>query len=102
MQRDRAGDSREEALTYLDATVGDAGPGASRHRKEAVVDGVGSFVSLAERLGMRFARAAAYPDYYPERPGGKIGRAIEHDPSTGAASVSGGRVRAVRTACRSR
>ncbi len=29
MQRDGAGDSREEALTYLEATVGDVGP-ASR------------------------------------------------------------------------
>ncbi|TVR26738.1 MAG: FAD-binding protein, partial [Nitriliruptor sp.] len=77
MTRDGAGDSREEALTYLEATVGDAGPATSSARKEAFVDTVGAFVSLAERLGVRFARAADYPDYYPELPGGKIGRAIE-------------------------
>ncbi|HNV10549.1 MAG TPA: FAD-binding protein [Propionibacteriaceae bacterium] len=80
MQRDGAGDSREEALAYLEATIGDAGPATSRERKEAFVDGVDAFVTLAEKHGVRFARAADYPDYYPERPGGKIGRAVEVEP----------------------
>ena len=80
MLRDRAGDSREEALPYLEATVGDAGPATSPERKEAFVDGVEGFVTTAEKLGIRFARAAEYPDYYPERPGGKIGRAVEPVP----------------------
>ena len=80
MVRDRVSDSRDEALTYLEETIGDAGPATSRARKEAFVDGVAGFVNLAERLGVRFSRAADYPDYYPERPGGKIGRAIEVEP----------------------
>lgn len=80
MRRDGVGDSREEALAYLEATVGDAGPATSRERKEAFVDGVADFVDLAERLGVRFARATDYPDYYPERAGGKIGRALEVEP----------------------
>lgn len=80
MRRSGAGDSREEALAYLDETVGDAGPATSRARKEAFVDNVTGFVTLAERHGVRFARAADYPDYYPELPGGKIGRAIEVEP----------------------
>jgi 3-oxosteroid 1-dehydrogenase len=80
MRRDGVGDSREEALVYLEATVGDAGPATSRERKEAFVDGVADFVDLAERLGVRFARATDYPDYYPERAGGKIGRALEVEP----------------------
>src|SRR6056297_887294 len=80
MRRDGAGDSREEALTYLEDCVGDAGPATSRERKEAFVDTVTPVVELAERLGIRFARAADYPDYYPERPGGKVGRAIEVEP----------------------
>ncbi|MFU8840128.1 MAG: FAD-binding protein, partial [Nitriliruptoraceae bacterium] len=80
MARAGAGDSREEALTYLEDRVGDAGPATSRARKEAFVDTVGAFVELAERLGVRFARAADYPDYYPERPGGKVGRALEVEP----------------------
>lgn len=80
MQRDGAGDSRDEALKYLEQTVGDAGPATSRERKEAFVDGIGSFVTLAERHGITFARSADYPDYYPELPGGKIGRAVEVEP----------------------
>lgn len=80
MQRDRVGDSRGDALAYLEATVGDCGPSTSRARKEAFVDGVAGFVNLAERLGVRFTRAADYPDYYPELPGGKIGRAVEVEP----------------------
>lgn len=80
MERAGVGDSREEALTYLEATVGDEGRATSRGRKEAFVDGVVDFVTTAERHGMRFARAKDYPDYYPELPGGKVGRAIEAAP----------------------
>ncbi|MDY7105974.1 MAG: FAD-dependent oxidoreductase [Actinomycetota bacterium] len=80
MARDGAGDSRDEALAYLEATVGDAGPATSAARKEAFVDTIGEWVELAERLGVRFARATDYPDYYPERDGGKIGRALEVEP----------------------
>src|SRR6056297_2502927 len=40
MTRDGAGDSREEALAYLDVTVGDEGPATSTARKEAFVDTV--------------------------------------------------------------
>ena len=74
MARDGATDSRDEALRYMEATIGDVGPASSRERKEAYVDSVGDFVTLCERLGMRFARAPDYPDYYPEKPGGKVGR----------------------------
>ncbi|WP_346623551.1 FAD-dependent oxidoreductase [Blastococcus montanus] len=80
MQRAGAGDSREEALTYLDATVGDQGRATERDRKEAFVDGVADFVTTAEKYGMTFVRAKDYPDYYPELPGGKIGRAVEVRP----------------------
>jgi 3-oxosteroid 1-dehydrogenase len=80
MQREGALDSREEALEYLEETVGDAGPATSRVRKEAFVDNVSPAVQLLERHGIRFARSGDYPDYYPERPGGKIGRAIEVQP----------------------
>lgn len=80
MRRDGAGDSRDEALTYLEATVGEEGAATSRERKEAFVDGVADVVTTAERHGIRFSRAKDYPDYYPELPGGKIGRAIEVRP----------------------
>lgn len=80
MARDGAGDSREEALEYMEATIGDVGKSTSRERKEAFVDSIEDFVTTAERYGMQFARAADYPDYYPELPGGKIGRSIELEP----------------------
>ncbi|HJE51773.1 MAG TPA: FAD-dependent oxidoreductase [Tessaracoccus flavescens] len=80
MQRDGVGDSREEALEYLEQTVGDEGRATSRERKEAFVDGVADWVNTTERLGITWARATDYPDYYPELPGGKIGRAIEVKP----------------------
>lgn len=77
MKRDGAGDSREEALAYMEATIGDVGTASSRERKEAFVDSIDECVTMLEKLGMEFARAADYPDYYPELPGGKIGRANE-------------------------
>jgi 3-oxosteroid 1-dehydrogenase len=80
MRRDGIGDSREEALLYLKATVGDAGRASSAERQAAFVDGVEDFVTTAERFGMRFARATDYPDYYPELPGGKVGRSVEVEP----------------------
>ena len=81
MRRHGAADSREEALEYLRQTVGDdAGPAASPDRRAAFVDGVDGLVRMLEHLGVRFVRAADYPDYYPERPGGKVGRAIEVEP----------------------
>jgi 3-oxosteroid 1-dehydrogenase len=80
MQRDRAGDSRDEALTYLESTVGEEGRATTRARKEAFVDGVEDFVITAEKYGVIFQRAADYPDYYPELPGGKIGRGLEVKP----------------------
>lgn len=80
MQQDRVGDSREEALAYLEATVGDEGRSTSRERKEAFVDGIADLVNTAQKYGMEFVRSPDYADYYPELPGGKIGRGIEHKP----------------------
>ncbi len=80
MQADRVADSRDEALAYMDATIGDDYRATSRERKEAFVDSVADLVRTAQRYGLRFTRAADYPDYYPELPGGKIGRAIEVEP----------------------
>lgn len=80
MARDGVGDSREEALAYMEATIGDIGRASDRSRKEAFVDGVADFVATAERYGMDLVRAPDYADYYPELPGGKIGRALEVAP----------------------
>lgn len=77
MQADIAGDSRERALTYLDACIGDVGPASSRARREAFVDAAPQVVEYLGRLGVDWMRAEAYPDYYPDRPGGMIGRGVE-------------------------
>lgn len=83
MQREGLGDSREEALTYLAESVGHDYKATSPERHEAFVDGVADFVNTAEKHGITFARATDYPDYYPELPGGKIGRSIEVEPVNG-------------------
>lgn len=80
MRRAGVGDSREDALRYMEETIGDAGPATSRERKEAFVDTIADFVALCERHGISFSRASDYPDYYPELPGGSIGRAVEGVP----------------------
>ncbi|WP_163541625.1 FAD-binding protein [Occultella kanbiaonis] len=83
MQRDGVGDSREDALTYLEQTVGQVSRSTSPAHREAFVDGVADLVLTTEKHGFRWARATDYPDYYPELPGGKIGRGIEVEPFDG-------------------
>ncbi len=80
MRADGVGDSREDALAYMDATIGEVGRASNRARKEAFVDGVGDFVTTAEKHGIKLVRSPDYADYYPELPGGKVGRALEPKP----------------------
>lgn len=70
-------DSEEEALLYMDTIITHDGPGATRERKEAYVKNGHIMVKYLEDLGMRWVAGTHYPDYYPEQPGGKIGRSIE-------------------------
>lgn len=69
-------DSTEEALTYMAHTVGDRVPKA---RQEAYVRMAREMVRyLTQHTPVRFQLMPKYPDYYPERPGGKPGgRGIE-------------------------
>ncbi len=80
MRADGVGDSREDALAYMDATIGEEGRASNRARKEAFVDGVADFVNTAEKHGIKLVRSPDYADYYPELPGGKVGRALEPKP----------------------
>ncbi len=73
-------DSVADALTYMEAAIGDAGPASSQERRLAFVHAVPSVFSLLDRLGVRWAAAKDYPDYYPDRPGGRVGRSIEPKP----------------------
>lgn len=80
MLRDGVQDSAQDALTYLDEVVADVGPASSPERRRAFVEAVPEVVDRLGELGVRWARAKDYPDYYPERPGGRIGRSIEAEP----------------------
>ena len=99
-------DSREEALTYLEASIGpiDAiGPASSPERREAFVDAVPDVVGMLERLGVRWAAAKDYPDYYPDRPGGKVGprdRGRAHQREASSATGSAPRASATPSRCR--
>lgn len=75
----RAGlqDSEEEALTYMQDVIEDTGPASTYERKVAYVKNGPKMVKYLEDLGMKWVAGNLYPDYYPERPGGKIGRSIE-------------------------
>jgi len=80
MARDGVQDSAEDALRYMDEVIADVGPASSPERRRAYVEAVPEVVTSLERLGVRWARATDYPDYYPEKPGGRIGRSIEAQP----------------------
>ena len=73
-------DSIDDALTYMQAAIGDAGPASSPERRRAFVETVPELFGFLARLGVRWTAAKDYPDYYPDRPGGKIGRSIEVEP----------------------
>ncbi|GAA0822492.1 FAD-dependent oxidoreductase [Streptosporangium amethystogenes subsp. fukuiense] len=77
MIRAGARDSAEEALRYMNDVIGDAGPASSHERRTAFLQTVPEVVTFLGRRGVRWRRSPDYPDYYPDRPGGKVGRSIE-------------------------
>ena len=70
-------DSEEEALTYMQEVIEDEGPASTYKRKVSYVQNGSKMVKFLEELGMEWVPGTLYPDYYPEKPGGKIGRSIE-------------------------
>lgn len=66
------GDSREAALTYLDSLIGVP---VNRERLEAFVDEGPKMVHYLKDVGVP-VMAAAWPDYYPDRPGARSDRSI--------------------------
>jgi len=69
-------DSPEKALRYLDAVVGDAGPGSTPERRDAYVREAPEMLRFMERHGLKM-RHAKFADYYDEKPGGIAqGRAL--------------------------
>lgn len=80
MIRDDEDDSIDAAFEYLQQTVGTPGVWASDERKMAFLNGVPNFVNLMAEEGVKWTRAKDYPDYYPDLPGGRVGRGIEVEP----------------------
>ncbi|WP_188192180.1 FAD-dependent oxidoreductase [Nonomuraea sp. SYSU D8015] len=80
MIRDGVRDSVEEALQYMQEAIGDAGPASSIKRRRAFLDSGPQVMRLLGRFGVRWRRCPDYPDYYPDRPGGKVGRGVESAP----------------------
>lgn len=73
-------DSIEETLDYLEDTVGDVGPWTSTARKRSFLLGINNYTQMMEEEGVRWFRSKDYPDYYPDLPGGRIGRSLEVKP----------------------
>jgi len=64
-------DSDAEALTYLKHLIGDAVP---QSKLETYVRNAREMVKhMAEQFDVRFRVVPKYPDYYPDKPGGKDG-----------------------------
>lgn len=80
MQDNRVSDSIDEALDYMNQTIGDVGPWTSQARKKAFLIGIDHYVHMLTDEGVHLTRAKDYPDYYPDLPGGRIGRGIEVKP----------------------
>ncbi|KAF1811262.1 3-ketosteroid dehydrogenase [Eremomyces bilateralis CBS 781.70] len=73
-------DSIEEALKYMEALIGDAGPASTRERKLAFLENGPKMIGFLAGEGFRWVPTTGYPDYYPNLPGGMAGgRSIEGD-----------------------
>jgi 3-oxosteroid 1-dehydrogenase len=72
MKRDGIPDSRDQAIAYLDAVVGDHNdtPGASRIRRETYVAEAAKMVDFLVDQGIKLNRVSYWPDYNDEKPGG--------------------------------
>jgi 3-oxosteroid 1-dehydrogenase len=73
-----AQDSAEDALRYLQALTGDAGPASSPGRLRAFLRAGPQMAGFLQRLGFGFVRTKGYPDYHTDLPGASVtGRCIE-------------------------
>lgn len=66
-------DSFEDGLTYMETCIGEEGPWCSKERKIAYIEQINQAMEELAEEGVGWVPAKYYPDYYPERPGGKNG-----------------------------
>lgn len=70
-------DSEDAALAYLEETVGDSAPGATRERLVTYVRDAPRMIDFLINQGIKLERAPYWPDYYDERTGGsEAGRTV--------------------------
>ena len=69
MKKDGFSDSEENALAYLEATIGDAGPASSLRRRQAYVRTAAPVVKALEDDGFQWAYRRDYWDYFPDQSG---------------------------------
>jgi 3-oxosteroid 1-dehydrogenase len=62
-------DSLDDALKFMEETIGDVGPASSIERRKAYLDKGPEMVDFTSRLGFKWIQNEDYPDYYPELPG---------------------------------
>ncbi|NQY91071.1 MAG: FAD-binding protein [Deltaproteobacteria bacterium] len=76
MKKEGVADSREEALTYLEAVTGGV---VAREKMETYIDRAPEMLDwLHENTHLRMECMLTYPDYYADAPGGKPGgRSLE-------------------------
>ncbi len=78
MKAEGVPDSREQAIAYLDAVVGDNPdmPGATRERRIAYVDEATKMIDFLVEKGIKLRRIPSWPDYY-KAPGESVpGRTV--------------------------
>lgn len=80
MQDGHVQDSTDAAYEYMDQTIGEVGSWTSDARKRAFLTGIDHYVTMLAEEGVHWARSKDYPDYYPDLPGGRVGRALEVKP----------------------
>lgn len=75
-------DGVDQALTYLNAVVGDDSdaPGTSLERRRTYVTQASRAIDFLDEQGVRLGRVNSWPDYYDELPGGsQAGRTVVAD-----------------------
>jgi 3-oxosteroid 1-dehydrogenase len=72
MQANGVPDSADDALTYLDAAIGDVGRASSPARRRAYVIGAPRMLSFLLDQGIPFAHLDGYSDFHPDLPGGTV------------------------------
>lgn len=80
MTKDNSQDSVEAAFNYMDQTIGNVGPWTNQARKLAFLNGIPHYIDTLAAEGVKWTRDKKYPDYYPDLPGGRIGRGLEVKP----------------------